>query len=118
METAGNIAAVEILSESDELVARLWDNARYFKEKLSRLGFDTGHSETPITPVIIGEAVVSSRFSARLFDENIFAQSIGFPTVPRGTARIRVMISAAHSKEDLDFAVETFERVGREMELI
>jgi len=118
MEVAANLTAVEMLEESDELVSLLWDNARYFKEKLSQLGFNTGHSETPITPVIIGEADVSAKFSARLFDENIFAQSIGFPTVPRGTARIRVMISAAHSKKDLDFAVETFEKVGKEMELI
>jgi glycine C-acetyltransferase len=118
MDVAANIAAVEKLSSSDELVTRLWDNARYFKKKLSKLGFDTGQSETPITPVIIGEADVSAEFSSNLFEEGIFAQSIGFPTVPRGTARIRVMISAAHSKEDLDFAVEKFEEVGRDMELI
>ncbi len=117
-EAAANLTAVRKLWESDELVSRLWDNAKYFQGKLSEMGFDTGRTETPITPVIIGDAGVSAEFSRRLFEKDIFAQSIGFPTVPQGKARIRVMISAAHSREDLDFALETFGIVGRDLEII
>jgi len=117
-ETAAGIAAVEKLSRSDELVKKLWSNAEYFKKKLIKLGFDCGHSETPITPVMLYDAKLSSEFSKKLYDEGIFASSIGFPTVPRGEARIRVMISAAHSKEDLDFAIEKFESVGKDLNVI
>ncbi len=117
-EAAANLTAVRKLWESDELVSRLWDNAKYFQGKLSEMGFDTGRTETPITPVIIGDAGVSAEFSRRLFEKDIFAQSIGFPTVPQGKARIRVMISAAHSREDLEFALETFGIVGRDLEII
>jgi glycine C-acetyltransferase len=117
-ETAAGIAAVEKLSRSDELVKKLWSNAEYFKKKLIKLGFDCGHSETPITPVMLYDAKLSSEFSKKLYDEGIFASSIGFPTVPRGEARIRVMISAAHTKEDLDFAVEKFESVGKDLNVI
>ncbi len=118
MVVAANIAAVEILRESDELVEKLWDNSDYFKAEMDKMGFDTGKSETPITPVIIGKADKSSEFSRRLLEENIFAQSIGFPTVPKGTARIRVMISAAHSREDLEFALDKFEKIGKELDII
>jgi len=118
VEAAANLAAVRRLVEDDEPVRRLWDNARYFKEKMRAAGFDTGRSETPITPVMIGEAKTASRFSKMLFDEGVFAQSIGFPTVPRGKARIRAMISAAHSKEDLDFGIAAFTKVGRELSLV
>ncbi len=117
-DAAACLAAVEILEESTELVDRLWSNANYFKEGMNELGFDTGKSETPITPVILGEAPMAQQFSRRLFEESIFATAIAFPTVPRGTARIRVMPSAAHSREDLDFALETFGRVGRELGVI
>ncbi len=117
-DVAASIAAVDILTESDELVQKLWDNAKYFKENMKKLGFDTGKSQTPITPVMLGEAKVAQEFSKRLFDEGIFAQAIGYPTVPRGKARIRVMISATHSKEDLDFALEKFEKVGKELGVI
>jgi glycine C-acetyltransferase len=117
-DAAACLAAVEILEESTELVDRLWANANYFKEGMNELGFDTGRSETPITPVILGEAPMAQQFSRRLFEESIFATAIAFPTVPRGTARIRVMPSAAHSHEDLDFALETFGRVGRELGVI
>jgi len=117
-DVAASIAAVDILTESDELVKKLWDNARYFKENMKKLGFDTGKSQTPITPVMLGEATVAQEFSKRLFDEGIFAQAIGYPTVPKGKARIRVMISATHSKEDLDFALEKFEKVGKELGVI
>ncbi len=117
-EAAANLAAVKMLSESDDLVEKLWDNARYFQSGMQDLGFDTGKTQTPITPVMIGDAGESAEFSRRLFDRDIFAQSIGFPTVPRGEARIRVMISAVHSRDDLDFALETFAEIGREMDLI
>ena len=112
------IAAVDILMQSGELVERLWDNARYFKEKMKQLGFNTGISQTPITPVILGDEKLAQEFSKRLFEEGIFAQAIVYPTVPRGTARIRVMISAVHTKEDLDFAIQKFKKVGRELGVI
>jgi len=111
-------AAVDILESSDELVTRLWDNGKYLKKELSTIGFDTGNSETPITPVIIGEAQDAKTFSAKLFENGVFATAIVFPTVPRGTARIRCMVSAAHSKDDLAQAVERFAKVGREMGVI
>jgi glycine C-acetyltransferase len=117
-ETAAAIAAVRKLSSTDELVKTLWNNAEYFKERLKSLGFDTGHSETPITPVMLYDAKLSSRFSKRLFEEGIFASSIGFPTVPRGKARLRIMISAAHSRKDLDFAISKFEMIGKELGVI
>jgi glycine C-acetyltransferase len=111
-------AAIELLMESGELVDKLWDNGRYFKAELQNLGFDTGESETPITPVMLGAEDVAAQMSNRLFEEGIFAGKIAYPTVARGKARIRVMISAAHSKEDLDFAVEKFAKVGRELGVI
>ncbi|MFO8059553.1 MAG: aminotransferase class I/II-fold pyridoxal phosphate-dependent enzyme, partial [Bacillota bacterium] len=117
-EAGANLAAVRKLAASDDLVRRLWDNARYFQGAMREIGFDTGHTETPITPVMIGDAGVSAEFSRRLFGRNIFAQSIGFPTVPAGMARIRVMLSAVHSREDLDYALETFGDIGKEMDLI
>ncbi len=117
-DVAAVIAAVDILENDDSLVKKLWDNAKYFKEKMKDLGFDTGKSQTPITPVMLGEAKLAQEFSRRLFEEGIFAQAIGYPTVPKGKARIRVMISAAHSKEDLDFALEKFEKVGKALGVI
>jgi glycine C-acetyltransferase len=117
-DVAAAIKAVDILMESGELVKKLWDNGNYFKEKMKNAGFNTGHSETPITPIIIGDAKLSSNFSSKLFEEGIFAQSIGYPTVPKGKARIRVMISASHSKKDLDFAIEKFIKVGKELKII
>ncbi len=117
-DTAATLEAVRILSESDELVEKLWDNARYFQKGIKEIGLDTGVTETPITPVMIGEAHQAAEFSKRLLEEKIFAQSIGFPLVPRGKARIRVMISATHSKSDLDFALEKFKKIGRELKLV
>ncbi|MFY9196492.1 MAG: glycine C-acetyltransferase [Bacillota bacterium] len=114
-DTAAAIAAVDVLTRSDELVRRLWDNAKYFQNKLKDAGFDIGGTETPITPVMLGEEKIASAFSRKLFDENIFAQAISYPTVPKGKARIRCMLSAAHEKEDLDFAVDAFVRVAREL---
>jgi glycine C-acetyltransferase len=111
-DVAACIAAVEILDETDEPVTRLWDNGKALKEGLAEAGFDTGKSQTPITPVILGEATTAREFSKQLFEAGIFAQAIDFPTVPRGTARIRCMVSAAHSPEDIQTAVDAFVRVG------
>jgi len=117
-DTAACLAALDVLEESTELVDKLWGNTRYFKEEMQRLGFDTGKSATPITPVMLGEAPLAQRFSRELFENNVFAMSIGFPTVPRGKARIRVMISAAHQKDDLDQGLEAFANVGRKLGVI
>jgi glycine C-acetyltransferase len=117
-DVAACIAAVDLLEESNELVDHLWDNGRDFKAAMQRLGFDTGISETPITPVMLGEASLAQQFSRRLFEEGVFATAIGFPTVPQGKARIRVMISATHTKEDLGQALATFEKVGKELGVI
>jgi glycine C-acetyltransferase len=111
-------AAVDLLEESTELVDRLWKNAQYFKHEMKNLGFDTGLSTTPITPVMLGEAPLAQQFSRELFEEDVFAMALGFPTVPRGKARIRVMISASHSKEDLDHGLAAFERVGKKLSVI
>jgi len=112
------LAAVDLLEGSTELVDRLWKNAEYFKGKMKLLGFDIGHSETPITPVMLGEAPLAQQFSRELFEENIFAMALGFPTVPKGLARIRVMISAAHSLSDLDHGLAAFEKVGKKLGVI
>ncbi len=118
-DVAACIAAVDILQESGELVEKLWDNANYFKAKMSDYGFDLGFSQTPITPVMIGDEKTASELSRRLFEEeNIFAQSIAFPTVPRGKARIRVMISASHSRDDLDYGADKFAKIGKELGII
>ena len=117
-DTAASLEAVKILMESGDRVKKLWDNARYFKENMKKLGFDLGVSETPITPVMLYDAKVATEFSKRLLEEGVFAQAIGYPTVPKGKARIRVMISAVHTKEDLDFAIEKFEKVGKELNVI
>lgn len=112
------LEAVKILQESDELVRKLWDNADYFKQNMKSLGFDIGHSQTPITPVMIGDELTAQTFSKKLFERNVFAQAISYPTVPKGKARMRVMISATHSKKDLDFALEQFAAVGKELGVI
>ena len=117
-DAASCLAAIDILEESTDLVDRLWENAHYFKGEMQRLGFDTGRSTTPITPIMLGEAPLAQQFSRALFEEGVFAMAIGFPTVPRGKARIRVMISAAHTRQDLDTGLETFARVGRKLGVI
>jgi glycine C-acetyltransferase len=109
-DVAACLAALDLLEESTELVDRLWENARYFKGEMRRLGFDTGLSSTPITPVMLGEAPLAQQFSRELFEAGVFAMAIGFPTVPRGKARLRVMISAAHEKNDLDHGLEALPR--------
>lgn len=117
-DVAACLAAVDLLETSTELVDRLWANARTFREGMQALGFDTGHSETPIIPVMLGEAPLAQQFSRRLFEEGVFAMAIGFPTVPQDKARIRVMNSAAHSPADLETALAAFERVGKTLGVI
>jgi len=117
-DTAACLAAVDLLEESEDLVNKLWEHAEYFKAGMRDLGFDTGKTETPIVPVMLGEAVLAKAFSRRLFEEGIFAMALGFPTVPRGKARIRVMNTAAHSREDLDIGLAAFEKVGKELGVI
>ena len=117
-DVAATLAALDLLEGSTELVDRLWHNARMFKDGMKQLGFDTGLSVTPITPVMLGEAPLAQQFSRELFQEGVFAMAIGFPTVPRGKARIRVMISAAHSQTDLEEGLEAFARVGKRLNVI
>jgi glycine C-acetyltransferase len=117
-DVAACIEAINILEESTELVDKLWSNANYFKAEMLSLGFDTGESVTPITPVMLGEAPLAQAFSKELYDAGVFGMAIGFPTVPRGKARIRVMISAAHSTEDLDRGLEAFAKVGQALGVI
>ena len=117
-DTAACLAAIDLLEASTELVDRMWANTKLFKAEMQKLGFNTGQSETPITPVLLGENQVAQQFSRKLFEHNIFAMPIVFPTVPKGTARIRVMISAAHSSSDLEQGLEAFQKVGRELGII
>ena len=117
-DAAACLAALDLLEASTELVDRLWENARYFKEEMKKLGFNTGLSTTPITPVMLGEAPLAQQFSRALFEEGVFAMALGFPTVPPGKARIRVMISAAHARADLDKGLEAFAKVGRQLGVI
>jgi glycine C-acetyltransferase len=117
-DVAACLAAIDLLEESSELVERLWENTGYFKGQVEQLGFDTGLSATPIVPIMLGEAPLAQEFSRRMFEESVFAMAIGFPTVPRGKARIRVMNSASHSREDLDQGLAAFEVVGKELGVI
>jgi glycine C-acetyltransferase len=117
-DVAACLAGLDVLEESDALVRRLWENTEYFKREMQGLGFDIGKSTTPITPVMLGEAPLAQEFSRRLFDQGVFAMALGFPTVARGKARIRVMISAAHAREDLDRGLAAFETVGRALKVI
>lgn len=117
-DTAALIEAVRILEESDAPVNRLWENARYLKTGLTKAGFDCGRSETPILPVMIGDEIKARDFSQRLFGEGVYATAIKFPMVAKGRARIRVMPSSAHAREDLDLAVRVFSRVGKSLGVI
>ncbi|MGM0752883.1 MAG: glycine C-acetyltransferase [Bacillota bacterium] len=110
--------ALDLIMNSTELQDSMWENSRYLKEELTKLGFDIGNSETPITPVIIGEEQATQDFSKRLYEEGVYAKSIVFPTVPRGTGRVRNMPSAAHTKDMLDQAIKAYEKVGKEMGII
>ena len=117
-DAAACLAAVDLLEESTALVDKLWDNAKYFKAEMKKLGFDTGVSETPITPIMLGEATLAQQFSRELFENGVFAMSIGFPTVAKGKARIRVMISASHDRDDLGQGLEAFAKVGKKLGVI
>lgn len=115
---AACMAALDVLLGEPDRIERLWKNTGRFKEGLRRLGFDTGPSETPITPVIVGKGAVAMQLSDRLFDLGVFAQGIGFPTVPEGRARIRTIVTSAHSDAQLDRALEAFEKAGRELGIV
>lgn len=117
-DTKAITESVKKLMASTELHDKLWDNANYLKEGLKAKGFDIGHSETPITPVIIGEEKKAQTFSKRLMDEGVYAKAIVFPTVPRGTGRVRNMPTAAHTKEQLDQAIDIYEKIGKELGLL
>ncbi|KKQ83385.1 MAG: 8-amino-7-oxononanoate synthetase [Candidatus Woesebacteria bacterium GW2011_GWA1_38_8] len=117
-DVAACIKAVEILERSDEPVKKLWDNADYLRKGLQKLGFDTGNSQTPIIPVMLGDAKLAKEFSKKMFESGVFAVAITYPTVPLGKARIRVMNSAGHTKANLDKAIEVFGRVGKELKII
>jgi glycine C-acetyltransferase len=117
-DVAACIAAVELLQQSQEKVAQLWDNTRFFQERMRTLGFDLGHTQTPITPVMVGDAQRASMFSTQLFNAGILVQAVAFPTVPRDTARLRVMLSAVHTRQDLEFALETFTHIGQACQII
>jgi glycine C-acetyltransferase len=116
--TATCIAALDVLESEPQWIARLWENTRFFKAGLQTLGFDTGVSESPITPVIVGEAALAMKLSDRLFEEGVFAQGIGFPTVARGRARVRTIVTATHTQDELQFALDCFGRVGRELGIL
>jgi glycine C-acetyltransferase len=115
---AASIAAIDVLLEEPQLIDRLWDNTRFFKAGLRSLGFNTGISESPITPVIVGDGGLAMKLSDGLFAKGVFAQGIGFPTVPRDRARVRTIVTATHTQADLQFALDVFGEVGRELGII
>ncbi|MGH2494437.1 MAG: glycine C-acetyltransferase [Ktedonobacteraceae bacterium] len=112
------IAALDILEEDNSLVERLWENTAFFKRGLEQLGFNTGKSETPITPVIVGEGALAMKLSQRLFEDGVFAQGIVYPTVPADKCRVRTIVTAIHTREELAKALDIFERVGKELSII
>ena len=115
---AACIAALDVLLEEPQIIDRLWENTRFFKAGLAALGFDTGPSESPITPVIVGDAALAMTLSDRLFERGVFAQGIGFPTVARGRARVRTIVTATHTREQLQFALDAFAVVGHELGIV
>ena len=115
---AACIAAIDVLLEEPEIIDRLWENTRFFKSGLENLGFNTGISESPITPVIAGDSARATKLSDRLFEEGVFAQSIVFPTVAKDKARVRTIVTATHTREDLQFALDAFSKVGKELGLV
>lgn len=117
-DVAACIAAIDLLEESNELVERLWKNTEFFKHEIGNLGLETSVSTTPITPIMLGDAPLAQQFSQALYEEGVFATAIGFPTVPRGKARIRVMISASHEQADLEFGIMVIEKVARNLDVI
>ncbi|ASK61992.1 glycine C-acetyltransferase [Virgibacillus phasianinus] len=117
-DAVASTKAIELLMESTDLNEKLWENSEYLKEGLKKLGFDIGNSETPITPCVIGDELATQKFSKKLYEEGVYAKSIVFPTVPKGTGRVRNMPSAAHTKEMLDEALAIYEKVGKELGII
>ncbi|HXI41369.1 MAG TPA: glycine C-acetyltransferase [Bryobacteraceae bacterium] len=115
---ASCLAAFDVLEQEPERIQNLWDNTKYFKQGLEAAGFNTGMSETPITPVIVGEAKTAHQLSAALFEEGVLATGIGFPTVPEGKARVRTIVTATHTRQELDRALEVFARVGKRMGIL
>jgi glycine C-acetyltransferase len=115
---AACLAAFDVLEQEPERMRNLWDNTRYFKQGLAGAGFNTGISETPITPVMVGEAKLAHELSRALFEEGVFATGIGFPTVAKGKARVRTIVTATHTREELDRALETFARVGKRLGIV
>lgn len=115
---ASCLAAFDVLEQEPERIDRLWDNTKYFKQGLTSAGFNTGISETPITPVIVGEAALAHRLSRELFQEGVFATGIGFPTVAKGKARVRTIVTSEHTREELDRALEAFRKVGKKLGLV
>jgi glycine C-acetyltransferase len=115
---ASCIAAIDVLLQEPQLIDRLWDNTRFFQQGLRQHGFNTGISESPITPVIVGEGALAMKLSDRLFQEGVFAQGIAFPTVARDRARVRTIVSATHTRDELQFALDVFGKVGRELGII
>src|SRR5205085_11611366 len=112
------LAALDVLETEPQLIDRLWENTRFFKSGLRELGFDIGPSESPITPVIVGDAALAMKLSDRLFEEGVFAQGIGFPTVARDRARVRTIVTATHTRDELQFALYVFGTVGRELGIV
>jgi glycine C-acetyltransferase len=115
---AACIAALDVLLEEPAIMERLWENTRFFKSGLAALGFDTGASESPITPVIVGDGSLAMRLSDRLFEQGVFAQGIAFPTVARDKARVRTIVTATHTRDELQFALDAFGRVGRSLGIL
>jgi glycine C-acetyltransferase len=115
---AACIAAIDVLMEEPQLIERLWENTRFFQSGLTSLGFNTGMSEGPITPVIVGDGALAMTLSDRLFQAGVFAQGIASPTVPAGKARVRTIVTATHTREELQFALDTFAKVGRELGIV
>lgn len=116
--TSACIEAINVLLEEPKLIERLWDNTKFFKEGLEKLGFNTGKSETPVTPVIVGDEALSHEFSDKLLEYGVFAQGIAFPTVAKGFARVRTIVTAEHTKEELQEALAIFEKAGKELKII
>jgi len=112
------IAALDVLESEPELMERLWANTRFFKAGLQALGFNTGNSQSPITPVLVGDGALAMRLSDQLFTAGVFAQGIAFPTVARDKARVRTIVTATHTREELQFALDAFSRVGRELGIV
>jgi glycine C-acetyltransferase len=115
---AACLAAIDVLEEEPQIIDRLWENTRFFKSGLLKLGFNTGLSESPITPVIVGEGALAMKLSDRLFEEGVFAQGIAFPTVARDKARVRTIVTATHTHDELQFALDGFAKVGKELGII